>query len=268
MPGPFLSTTPDISLASHEQHAAAGELLHNKPGQRIACVHQPHYMPWLGLIDKIDRSDLYVVLDTVQFERRGWQNRNYIAGDGGKQLLTVPVVQAGRDERIRDKKIDNTQNWRMKHLRALLDHRYRGAPYLDKYREEISSLFGQRWDHLAELSIATTLLALRAFGIDTPVVRASRLGPLTGHKSELIAQVCTTVGADTLLSGSGARDYLDADVLKQHAVEVEWQDFEHPVYVQAKSGTGGFIPNLAAIDLLFNAGPGSLELLRSARPPL
>lgn len=43
---------------------------------RVA-LHQPHYLPWLGLVDKIDRSDLFVVLDHVQYERKGWQNRNY-----------------------------------------------------------------------------------------------------------------------------------------------------------------------------------------------
>nr|WP_083917975.1 WbqC family protein [Nocardiopsis xinjiangensis] len=246
----------------------ADETFHETPGRRIACVHQPHYLPWLGLIDKIDRSDVYVVLDTVQFERRGWQNRNYVAGEGGRQLLTVPVVQTARDERILDKQIDNTQKWRMKHHRALLNHSYRSAPYLDEYREDASRLYEQRWDHMAELSIATTHLLLEAFGIDTPVVRASRLGEFTGRKSELIAQVCNAVDADTLLSGDGARGYLDADLLKQHGVEVEWQDFEHPVYPQRSGGSDGFTSHLAAIDLLFNAGPASLELLRSARRPL
>lgn len=268
MTGPFLSKLPCTSLASREQHAVADEVLAESPVQRIACVHQPHYLPWLGLIDKIDRSDLYVVLDTVQFERRGWQNRNYIAGEGGKQLLTVPVTQTARDERIMDKKIDNTQKWRMKHLRALLNHSYRNAPYLHEYREEISHLYEQRWEHMVELSIATTHLFLRAFGIDTPVVRASRLGEFTGRKSELLAQVCSAADADTLLSGDGARDYLDADLLKQHGVEVEWQNFEHPVYPQRSRGPDGFTSHLAAIDLLFNAGPASLELLRSARRPL
>ncbi|MBE3000964.1 WbqC family protein [Nocardiopsis sp. HNM0947] len=225
-------------------------------------------MPWLGLIDKIDRSDLYVVLDTVQFERRGWQNRNHIAGDGGTQLLTVPVIQAGRHEVILDKRIDNTQKWRSKHLRAILDHSYRGTPYLDEYRERISRIYEQRWDDLAELSIATTRLTLEAFGIDTPVVRASRLGEFPGRKSELIAQVCAAAGADTLISGSGARDYLDTGLLKEHGVEVEWQGFEHPVYRQHHRGADGFISHLAAIDLLFNAGPDSLGLLRGARRPL
>lgn len=268
MTGSFLSKSPCTSLASRDQHAAADESLAESPVQRIACIHQPHYLPWLGLIDKIDRSDLYVALDTVQFERRGWQNRNYIAGDGGKQLLTVPVVQAARDDRILDKQIDNTQKWRMKHLRALLNHSYRSAPYLDAYREEITRLYEQRWDHMVELSIATTRLFLRAFGIDTPVVRASRLGEFTGRKSELIAQVCNAADADKLLSGDGARGYLDTELLKQHGVEVEWQDFEHPVYTQRSGGSDGFTSHLAAIDLLFNAGPASLELLRSARRPL
>ena len=62
---------------------------------RVA-MHQPHYLPWLGLLDKIDRCDLFVVLDHVQFERKGWQHRNYVASKNGPVLLTVPVVQRSR----------------------------------------------------------------------------------------------------------------------------------------------------------------------------
>lgn len=232
---------------------------------RVA-VHQPHYWPWLGLIDKIDRSDRFIMLDTVQFERRGWQNRNYVAGPGDPVLLTVPVTQASRDERILDKKIDNTQKWRNKHFRALSEHCYRKAPYWDVYREEIAQLYETEWEGLADLAIATTRLLTRAFGVDTPVLRASELGDFPGHKSELLAQICAKAGADTMLSGDGARDYLDPEALNRYGVAIEWQDFRHPVYRQHTRGPADdFVPRLSAIDLLLNAGPDAPRVLRQAR---
>lgn len=231
-----------------------------------AAVHQPHYWPWLGLIDKIDRSDRFVMLDTVQFERRGWQNRNYIAGHGKPVLLTVPVTQASRDELIRDKKIDNTQKWRNKHYRALSEHCYRKAPYWADYREEIAQLYETEWEDLADLAIATTRMLTRGFGIDTPILRASELGDFPGHKSELLAQICAKAGADTLLSGDGARDYLDPEIMLRHGVDIEWQNFDHPVYPQHTRGPAdAFVPRLSAIDLLLNAGPDALQVLRQAR---
>ncbi|QVJ01699.1 WbqC family protein [Nocardiopsis eucommiae] len=247
--------------------APGGTALTSDDDARVrVAVHQPHYWPWLGLIDKIDRSDRFIMLDTVQFERRGWQNRNYVAGHGDPVLLTVPVAQGSRDELIRDKKIDKSQKWRSKHFRALSEHCYRKAPFWADYREEIARLYETEWDDLADLAIATTRLLTRGFGIDTPVLRASELGDFPGHKSELLAQICAKAGADTLLSGDGARGYLDPAVLGRYGVAVEWQEFRHPVYRQHTRGTSDdFVPRLSAIDLLLNAGPDALGVLRQAR---
>ncbi|WP_121181387.1 WbqC family protein [Nocardiopsis sp. Huas11] len=234
-------------------------------GTTRVAIHQPHYLPWLGLIDKIDRSDRFVFLDTVQFERRGWQNRNYVAGRADPILLTVPVTQGHRSDRIVDKYIDTTHKWRRKHYKALAEHCYRNAPYWDDYAEDIFRLYESEWKRVADLAIATTRLLLRGFGITTPLLRASEIGDLPGTKSELLARICSRTGADTLLSGSGSKDYLEPEILRDHGVAVEWQDFRHPVYRQHSRGRGDFVPRLSALDLLLNAGPDALHVLRRAR---
>ncbi|SHJ93539.1 WbqC-like protein family protein [Nocardiopsis flavescens] len=236
------------------------------PERRVrVAIHQPHYLPWLGMVDKLDRCDRFVVLDTVQFERRGWQNRNYVAGRGRPVLLTVPVAQGSREDLILDKAIDNSQKWRSKHFKALAEHCYPKTPYWNDYKEEIARLYETEWDDLAGLAIATTRMVMRGFGIDTPVLRASEIGDFPGHKSELLAQICTKTGADVLLSGDGARDYLDPRVLMRYGIDVEWQGFRHPVYRQHQREADDFAPRLSALDLLLNAGPGALEILRGAR---
>ncbi|WP_223830421.1 WbqC family protein [Nocardiopsis quinghaiensis] len=229
------------------------------------ALHQPHYLPWLGLLDKIDRSDRFVMLDNVQFERRGWQNRNYVAGSGEPVLLTVPVVQGSRDDRIQDKVVDNSQKWKHKHYKALAEHCYRKSPYWGDYRDEVAHLYEQEWNGLTELAIATTRLLMRGLGIDTPLLLASEMGDFPGHKSELLAQVCAKAGATTMLSGDGARDYLEPETLRRYGIDVEWQGFRHPVYPQHARGPGDFVPRLSAIDLLLNTGPEALHVLRRAR---
>ncbi|WP_026122888.1 WbqC family protein [Nocardiopsis halotolerans] len=229
------------------------------------ALHQPHYLPWLGLLDKIDRSDRFVILDNVQFERRGWQNRNYVLGSAKPVLLTVPVIQGNRDDRIRDKRVDNSQNWKHRHYKALAEHCYRKAPYWRVYRDEIAHLYEEEWDSLADLAVATTRMLMRWFGIDTPLLLASEIGDFPGRKSELLAQICAKTGADTMLSGDGARDYLEPGVLRRYGIGVEWQDFRHPVYPQHARGPADFVPRLSAIDLLLNTGPEALHLLRQTR---
>lgn len=266
MIGGSIPPSPDTVRTPRAPEAAAASRAPAVPagGVRVA-VHQPHYLPWLGFLDKLDRCDLFVVLDTVQFERRGWQNRNYVAGRGAPVLLTVPVSQGNRDDRILDKSIDNTQKWRSKHHKALAEHCYRKAPYWSEHEEEIGLLYAREWEDLTDLALATTRMLMRAFGIETPMVRASELGDFSGQKSELIAQICAKAGADIYLSGEGARNYLDAEILARHGIGLEWQEFRHPVYRQHQRDPDDFVPRMAALDLLFNAGPDSLRILRQAR---
>ncbi|MFC3998281.1 WbqC family protein [Nocardiopsis sediminis] len=233
---------------------------------RVA-IHQPHYLPWLGLIDKIDRSDLIVVLDHVQYERHGWQNRNYLASKSGPVLLTVPVIRGRSLDRISDKKIDNSSAWREKHLRTLTEHCYGKAPFWPEFRGRIRRFYATEWDRLADVALASTRLVLDGFGIATPIVRAGELGEFPGRKSELLAQICAKAGATSLLCGDGARHYIDRQVFRRYGVGLEWQDFRHPRYPQPARGNAGFLPRMAALDLLLNAGPGGVRLLREARTP-
>ena len=53
--------------------------------------------------------------------------------------------------------------------------------------------------------------------------------------------------------------------LHRYGVDIEWQNFQHPVYTQHSRGSTDFVPRMAAIDLLVNAGPDSLRVLRQAR---
>jgi len=57
----------------------------------IVSIHQPQYMPYIGYIYKILKSDVFVFLDDVQYKKNEWQNRNRIKGPNGLVWLTVPV---------------------------------------------------------------------------------------------------------------------------------------------------------------------------------
>ncbi|WP_394298803.1 WbqC family protein [Allosalinactinospora lopnorensis] len=207
-----------------------------------------------------------MVLDHVQYERKGWQNRNYVASKNGPVLLTVPVIQQSRDERIMDKLIDNSQHWREKHRRAIAEHCYRGAPFMEDFGKKFLRIYKEEWEYLSDLATATTRFILESFKITTPVVCASELGDFPGQKSELLAQLSAKVGATTMLSGDGARGYVDESVFQRYGIGVEWQQFQHPEYPQRTSPKGEFLPRMAALDLLLNVGPEGLDLLRGARP--
>jgi hypothetical protein len=230
----------------------------------IVTVHQPHFLPWLGYLDRMLQADLFIVLDHVQFERRNYQNRTRILLEGKPHWLTVPVMQHSQQERVIDKQIDNPQKvelrwWGSSHFQTLR-HAYRKAPYFDTYAPVLRKILESRWDRLVDLDQALLDYLRDILGIRTPLVSSAELG-VGGHRSELMLNICQAVNADTFIIGMGAsRDYLDRQAFSDAGIEVVNQVFEHPQYVQC--GGGPFVPGLSSLDLIFNHGPESREILR------
>ena len=236
----------------------------------IVAIHQPHFLPWLGYLHRMAQADLFVLLDHVQFERRNYQNRTMIRMNDEARWLSVPVVQRSRDERIVDKEVDNRLDggkwWSPNHF-STLRHAYREARFFADYAADYKRLFDTRFDKLVDLNQAGLDLLREAFGIRTPLARSSQLA-VQGARMELILNICLAVGADTLLAGmGGSRGYLDAEAFARAGVRIQYHDFKHPEYPQCMDSPQAvpFIKGLSAVDMLFNCGPRSRELLFNER---
>lgn len=224
------------------------------------AIHQPEFLPWLGLIDKLRRCDTFVFLDCVQYEKNYFQNRNRIRAAWGPVWLTVPVLTKGRSSQtIRDVAIRGADAWPRRHWQSLVQH-YRAAPFFERYFAGLRPLYEKPWERLADLNIAMIEWLAGAFGLSRRFVRASALD-VTGKRSELLASICAAVGATEYLSGVSGRDYLDESVFAD--VSVRYQDFQHPVYRQCYEP---FVPMMSSLDLLFNAGPDALRVVSEANP--
>ena len=232
---------------------------------KIAAIHQPQYFPYLGFFDKVALADVLVVMDTVQFQRRGVQHRNRIKTKDGWQWLTVPVLKpGGRNEQGRSEqassevRIDWTDDWCGRHLKALKTN-YARAPYLKAYEDHVAALLDAAGELLMELDMATTSWAMRELGIETPILYLSELG-LGGRGSELLIEACKAVGANTYVSGPGGRDYMDLSMFEQSGIKVVWQEYASPEYRQLFPEVG-FVPDLSILDVLLCCGPDARQLL-------
>ena len=226
----------------------------------IISAHQPHVLPWLGYLAKIAASDCFVVMDDLQYEPQNFQNRNRVKINHGASWITVPLSRGSQQDRICDKLV--VDGWQQRAWQTIKIH-YGAAPYFSRYATQLQDAILRPWVHLLDLCLHMLELHLDWFDIRTRVVLASSL-PLQGAKTERIGSMCRVLGADTYLSGGGASlRYLDVPRLARAGVRVSWQHFEHPVYPQRYMALG-FIPNLAAIDLLFNCGPDGVRMLRQA----
>lgn len=225
----------------------------------IVSVHQPQYLPWLGYFDKIARSDLFVFLDNVQYKEREFQNRNKIRTEKGWSWLTVPVVSGGEGrQNIRDVRIDNENPWQRKHL-ASLRSSYGRASFFKEYYPYFEKLLGRQWVYLKDLNIEIIKFILNELSIVTPISFESDLEVETASTARIV-DICKQLEADTYLSGSGGKDYLEGALFVNAGIKLIYQDFQHPPYQQCYQP---FEPYMSTIDLLFNHGKKSREILLS-----
>ncbi len=224
----------------------------------IVSIHQPQFLPYLGFFHKVAHSDLYVVLDDVQFLERGFQHRNLIKMQTGKQWLTVPVV--GKHlQRTDEVMIDSSTNWRRKHW-AALESNYRPAPFWGELSPGLKAILveGGR-TRLAELDMDLMRWAFAALGIEVPIRFSSELG-VEGTQTARLVSVCQAVGADVYLSGQGGRQYMELGLFEAAGVEVRFQEYATREYPQ-QFMKHGFVPHLAVVDAVFNCGgPGTRAL--------
>jgi WbqC-like protein len=221
------------------------------------AIHQPHYLPWLGYLAKWAAADLLVVLDTVQYEKNGWQNRNRINTKDGPRWLTVPV-RARLGTTIADVEIDSRQDWARRHLRAI-EHAYARAPHFRHYAAALAAFYAVSWSRLAPLAVASARWLATAVGIATPMRLASELGVAATDRTGRLLGLCRAVGATVYLAGRDGVRYLDLDQFQAAGIAVCAQEYAHPVYAQPQ---GEFVPFLSALDLLLTHGDDALAILR------
>jgi len=223
----------------------------------ILTAHQPVYLPWLGLFHKIASADTFVSFDDVQYLPRDWNSRNKIRTADGVIWLTVPVLTKGhREKPIREIEINNREPWRRKHWNSI-SMNYRRAPFFAQYEEFLRSVYQREWQLLWELNEYMLHWFLATLGIQVTFRRASELG-LKGAKSALVLDLCRKVGTTSYISGCLGRNYMDEVAFEKAGIKVFYQDYHHPTYKQLYPG---FEPFMSVIDLLFNCGPDSLDVL-------
>ncbi len=224
----------------------------------ILSAHQPAYLPWLGFFHKIAISDIFVILDKVQFEKNSFINRNKIKGPHGHIWLSIPLFTSGHTNKtISEMEIVNNQKWSQKHQKNL-EYNYKKSPYYDNYRDYFKTLYSKEWKSLIDLLIETLEFFIKEMGIKTKIYRQSEI-ELHKKKQELILEMCEYFDAKMFVFGELGRNYADKSFFEKHNVNIYFQDYKHPNYPQLH---GDFIPYLSIVDLLFNVGPeNALEVI-------
>ena len=216
----------------------------------IVTIHQCEHLVWLGLLDKISKADVFILADNFQFKKNYYENRNKIRTKDGWQWLTVPV-EKDNHKPINEVKIINDIKWQLKYLNTIKQN-YQKSEKFNFYYLDIENIILGNWSSIGHLNERLLKLFLNWFNIKTSIIRSSELN--LQHLNEgtiTLLEICQKVGADTYLSGSSGKDYLDLSLFEKNNIKVVFHEFTHPVYKQQYEP---FIPGMSALDYLFNLG--------------
>ncbi len=227
----------------------------------IISTNQPYFSPFPGFFYKAHLSDVFVILDTVQFPRgSSWVSRNRFKNDQGALRLTVPVWKKGLGlQRIHEVRICHEFRWVAKHLTGLKSA-YAKAPYFADHLPFIENAYRARFEKLIELNMALMRYLFRQLKSETEIKLLSELG-IHAAGNQMLVEICKCLGASTYLSQHAAEKYLDRALFQREGIELKF--FKPPAYVYPQLW-GRFIPDLSIFDLLFNCGPKAYDIMTAA----
>lgn len=228
----------------------------------IVTIHQPEHMPWLGFFNKAINSDLFVILDSVQYEKNYFQNRNNIIDieKQGRQLITVPVNKGSHNDLINEKLISFTSKLKRRYF-LKIEKQYRHYPFYHDMIKQIKYKFDNN-ERLADLNHELIVLFFNYLNIKCSIIKSSELlnekikpGGVVNYS------ICKKLSATHYLSGISGKNYLDITPFKSNNIKVIYQDFRHPKY---KQPVDTFIDRLSILDIIFSFSPETcLSLIKS-----
>lgn len=217
----------------------------------ILSIHQPSYFPWLGLLDKISKSDTFVLLDDVQVVKGTYQYRNIFFCNGKSKFLTLPINYS-LGITFRELAFKNDV-WRDDHLIKLKNY-YLKSPFFKEVYADLLILFNN-WEGKSPIDVLKQSMqfSLSKLNINVDIINSSTLN-YEGKKGEMVLSINKILNSSTYIAGSGSYNYMK-DMEKDFnnaSVEIVWHKFTHPLYIQHKKFD--FVTGLSVLDLFFFHG--------------
>jgi hypothetical protein len=222
--------------------------------RKVVAIHQPNFFPWLGYFDKIARSDVFILMDNVQFPKKGgtWSNRVQLAVNGKASWVTMPIVRSFHGNRnINEIQIDNATSWR-ENLLKTVQNNYGRAPFFKQVFPLFTDLVNNPTDRLAEYNKAAINVLAKAVGLDISKLVIGSTLKVEGAATDLLINMTRALGGTAYLAGGGAGGYQEDKKFVTAGIELIYQNFVHPTYPQCN--TAEFISGLSIIDALMNVG--------------
>ena len=213
--------------------------IHNKKKKKslMQILIHPTYFPTIEFFYYYSKADDLIFEINDLYKKQTVRNRTTIYGSNGKLNLIVPVkFSSKKKEKLKDIRICNDQKWQNNHLKSI-QIAYRSSPYFEFFEDHFIKLFERKEKFLLDINIKSI---------------------------ELICEFL-----DLNLNYTFSKEYIDnynsvSDLRELSEKKRNSSVFKTNPYMQVFFEKYGFIQNLSVIDLIFNEGINSLNVIKSA----
>jgi WbqC-like protein family len=191
------------------------------------------YLPPISYFKHILNAKNVFIEDDENYQRQSYRNRCCIYSPNGKQSLSIPV-KAGNLTNIKDVKIDySSHHWQKQHWRSITTA-YSNSAYFLHFNEVFHNVYHtKKHKYLLDFNIETLNTILNIVNANTIINKTSSF-----HKS-----------------------YTNAKDLRYNIHPKLESTTKLNTYFQTFGEKFGFKDDLSIIDLIFNLGKHSLELI-------
>lgn len=220
----------------------------------------PTLLPWMGYFDMINKSDVFVYLDSVQFNKRSWQQRNRIPKDENYLWITIPVKTKGKyNQLIKEVEIDYSKD-PFDDLMKTFEYNYIKSENYYEVINIISKIFKKKINFLCDLNIMLITAICNFLKIKNKIFLKSSTLNISSNKGQLLFDITKKLGGDTYLSADGSEIFFkEQNPFVDSGINLHYQKYTHPIY---KQRTKNFLDYCSVIDLLFNEGENSKNFFK------
>ena len=226
--------------------------------KKVAII-QSNYIPWKGYFDLIGLVDEFIILDSVQYSKGDWRNRNKIKSPNSLLWLTVPVSVKGKSNQLINQVELNGNKWAFKHWKTI-EMNYKKSKYFDEVSSLLKPLYLDfEYKFLSDLNRKFIEAISNYLELNTKIISSDEF-ITSNDKNQRLIDILNKVNSKIYFSGPSAKSYINQNEFRKNGIEIHWMNYSnYPVYEQL---WGKFVHQVSVIDLIFNCGKNSVNYMK------
>ena len=223
-------------------------------------IMQPYFFPYIGYWQLINEVDRFVVLDDVDYKKRGWISRNYILINGKESLINLNVKKPERYSLINEIELFDYDSTRLKIMKKI-ELAYGRAPFFKDAFSVIESINMKDVGSLTEYLVFAIKSICSYIGIETDIIISSDIEKRSElRRQDRIIDICKRLDASQYINPIGGTSLYSDKSFQEEGIELSFLRCDEIHYRQFNDE---FVSNLSIIDvMMFNPPDKINEMLK------